>query len=327
MLSMLFLSIITYVYYGYERHYPSTHDAYVDGQITEVTSQVAGIVDKIFVKDNQYVKKGKLLLSLDKRYFKILVRQAEAELTLEKQKIEGQVKEIAAETAKLQSLLITEAQLKKDMSRNTSLIKTNAVSEKILDDSQYAYKSAVSKVHAQNLVLEELRAQLGEKGDDNANLKAAQALLDKANWDLANADVYSPLSGFVSNLSLNIGNPVQALQVLFGIVPEKNLYISANYLEFFMEYIRPGQTVKIKLSLYPDTVFKGRVDSISYGVARNQEKSLTTLAYVAPSLNWIVLARRFPIRIQFIDKPKNLPLRVGANAQVSINTGEYVTKH
>ncbi len=150
-------------------------------------------------------------------------------------------------------------------------------------------------------------------------VRAASAGLDKATHDRVKTHVTAPGNGWVSNLNLRPGSVIQAGTPAFALIEDGHWWVDANFKETDLARIKPGQTATIRLDMYPGAKLDGEVESISAG-------SGSTFSVLPPENatgNWVKVTQRFPIRIRITSQPSpDQPLRVGASADVTIDTTE-----
>lgn len=150
------------------------------------------------------------------------------------------------------------------------------------------------------------------KSDENGIL-AAKAELDKANYLLAHTTLIAPEEGYISNFNLQVGSYVAAGTGLFALIETKQWWVVTHYRETAIRLIKPGDRAIIKLDMYPGKVFHGHVESIGWGINREQP-SKSTLVYLQPTEDWIRISQRFPVRILLDDMTEEYPMRIGASA-------------
>ncbi len=174
------------------------------------------------------------------------------------------------------------------------------------------------------LKLVEIHQSAQSAGDDVssklANAKATvtlyQAELAKAQLDLSYTNIIAPADGVITQFALRPGNYVRADNTLFMLVEQDHFWVDANFKETQLTYIRPKQRATIVLDMYPSKTFTGYVDAVN--TASGSQFSL--LPPENASGNWVKVTQRFPVKI-IIDKLyPNFPLRVGATAEVTVDT-------
>lgn len=155
-----------------------------------------------------------------------------------------------------------------------------------------------------------------------ATLQLEKASLAKAELDLQNSKVYASTDGYVSNMTLRVGNVVSAFHPLFALISNEQYWVDANFKETELQHIKPGQTAKITVDMYPSLVFKGVVESISGG-------SGAVFSLLPPQNatgNWIKITQRVPVKIHVLNPDAQHPLRIGTTAAVTIDTKKSDSK-
>lgn len=305
---------------GYWMHYsqlhPSTNDAYVQAHTANIAPQVTGLISQVLVQNHEKVSKGQLLFTIDPTPFKVAFQKAQANLQETRQSMQALQAQIKA-----QQSVVTERQAElintqKESKRTLALVKKNYFSQASGDAAISKLKVAQAALTASQNQLEQTRQQLGKTGNDNAQMKEAQAAVKSALLNLTYTKVYAPADGYLANLTLQPGNPVTAYQGLFSIVKTNNWWISANFKETHLDRIKVGQPVTIELDMYPNHVFHGHVASFNPG-------SGTSFALLPPENatgNWVKVTQRFPVWINVDDTNAQYPFLMGASCTVTVNT-------
>ncbi|HYZ74485.1 MAG TPA: HlyD family secretion protein [Chthoniobacterales bacterium] len=293
--------------YWHERfEHPMTDDAYIQADVIRVAAQVNGPLKKIEVADNQKVRQGQELLEIDPEPFRIAVDKARADHLQALQDLESLRDEVENTRA---TLALAEA----DAQRAEKLFETKVISTQELQDSTTKRDQAKARF---------LKAQhtLQLQGRDNAGVLAAKAALDNAQLNLSYTRVIAEKGGMVTNLNLPAGNYIKIGEPLFTMVTDDSWRAIAYFKETVLHKIRPGQKAKIELVAYPDHVFHGVVQGVGWGITQQDVVLSDSLPTVAPTVNWVRLPQRFPVRVDIIDPDPAFPLRMGQTAVVSIAT-------
>ncbi|MCL1125887.1 HlyD family secretion protein [Shewanella surugensis] len=311
--SLLLLFIMGYYSSGYFFIY--NNDAYVSADVIKITPSVSGPINEVNVKDNQSVKRGDLLISLDQEPFNIavdnalaLVSQAIAQQSL----LSTQLKEAKA------SIEISQAQVnfaKLEYERYKILQKKNSVSENDLDAKKEQYNIATATLEKSQLTYQDLqkRAPL-----DQALVLQQKAALRQANYNLKMSKLYAPSDGYINNLKVYSGDYANQATPLFGFISQDSEHIIANIKESNLVSLTKGTSVWVYLSNHPWKLYRGKVDSLGRGVSRNSTQPDPSLPYVEPITNWIRYEYRIPVRIKLINFPKDKALPVGIDAKVIV---------
>ena len=149
--------------------------------------------------------------------------------------------------------------------------------------------------------------------------KAAIASVKVAALNLAYTKVVAPTSGWVTNLSLRVGDAVTANQAQFALISDKEFWLDANFEESQLEKIKVGQTADVKVDMYPTHHFKGVVESISGGTG----SAFSLLPPENATGNWVKVTQRIPVRIRIVDIDPTHPLRIGASGTVTLRISPW----
>ncbi|HWV10631.1 MAG TPA: HlyD family secretion protein, partial [Pseudomonas sp.] len=250
------------------RYLQSTDNAYVQGEITRLSSQLGARVDKVLVKDNQHVEQGELLLTLERADFELAQQRAlatlatrEAELVQARSALDQQASLIAASQADVSASQATLGRTQIDLSRAQTLRKPGFVSEErvttLAADSRIA-RSQVAKAEA------DLQAQRQQISTLQAEIKRLEAQITSARSEVAQAElnlertqIHAPISGFVGQRAARNGQFVQAGAYLLSLVPDQDIWIQANFKETQIGRMHPGQRAELLFDSYPDTPIEG----------------------------------------------------------------------
>ena len=277
---------VTAVWVAHEMHFQSTDDAYVETTTVNVAPRVSGQIEEVYVTDNQFVKEGDLVAVIDDADYKVKLEQADS--SYEKIKLD-QENAKANHTAAESSIALA----KKDLDRYRNLYEQGAVSKQTYDAAVVQYDNAQAGL---TQAQQSLFSDKNGKTVADANLRTAKATRDKAALDLSYTRIYAPQSGTVSSRRVEKGMYVTAGSPLFTLVPE-NVWIVANFKENQLTYMKPGQTVDIKIDTYPNKVFKGKIDSIQR--ASGAKSSLFPPENAVGS--FVKIVQRIPVKIVFTE--------------------------
>ncbi len=322
-----------YFYLSYKAAHITTDDAFVEGNIHTIASKVPGTVKMIYVKDNQPVKKGDLLLEIDPADFDVKVKEAAAGLDAEKNRLfEAEKKievakrklselEAAVEAAKA-NLQLQEANLRqaeRDIKRAEALFNKDAISKERYEKAKTAYevsnaqlkaakeqsRQAEKAVETQRTVIRQVET---ERSVLQSSIRQREAILEAARLNYGYTKIYAPSDGYVTKKSVEIGNQIQAGQPLMAVVALDSIYVIANYKETQLQKIKPGQSVKIKVDTYPGKTFMGKVESIMAGTGA----SFSLFPPENATGNYVKVVQRIPVKI-LLDKDTDREriLRVG----------------
>lgn len=315
-IAILAVVIFLLAYWHHATLYPSTDDAYVQAHVIHVTPQVSGPIRKIYIQNNQLVKKNDPLFDIDPALFEVAAYAAAAKLELANQAVaslQDAVKTATALVAQRESELdVTQ----KNASRVFELVAKHQESLQKQDEMNNQVRVAIAALTAAKSQLAEAKEKLGNIGPQNAQVRAAQAALDQAKLNLAYTHVVAPAAGKIVNFTLRVGNYASAGVPLFDLVDPSQWWVSANFKETQLARIHPNQSAKIVLDIYPSYTFNGIVESISAGSG----SAFSLLPPENATGNWVKVTQRIPVKVDILKTDPKFPLRVGASATVTIDT-------
>src|SRR5277367_36873 len=318
--ALVFLSGLGYFAYWFidGRYFESTDDAYVNGDVVQVTSEVPGTVLSLNVDDTQLVRSGQVLISLDPADAEIAVANAEADLARAVRQVRGlfaQQGELRAQIAQREQAARTADD---DLKRRGGLIADGAISAEELSHARDAVTTTHANVSAAQQQLSQTVAQIdGTTIADHPQVLAAAAAVRNAALALHRTQLISPVAGEVAKRSVQVGQRVAAGTPLLAVVPLENVWVDANFKEVQLERMRAGQPVTVQTDLYGHSVtYHGRLVGISAGSGN----AFALLPAQNASGNWIKIVQRVPVRI-LLD-PNELeahPLRIGLSTTVRVD--------
>jgi multidrug efflux system membrane fusion protein len=305
---------------------PRTEDAQVRANVIGVSPQVGGSITAIHVKDNQQVHRGDLLFELDARPYLAEAEKAKAQLALTELEIQAYKDQIVAAEAELKQSQAKAAYAVDYAKRVQALVGNLYVT---VDKNQLAQTEAITatdKVAQDKAALERARNLLGEQGDVNVRRTAAEAALKDAELKLSYCKVYAPCDGYVVNLQITPGAYAAIGEQVFSILDQKIWYVLANFRETDLRHIRPGMEAEVYLLAESNRKIRGIVQGVPKAITPQFAPTLNVsggqgiLQNVSPTLDFILLAQRFPVRI-VIDAPEEHSFRMGGTAAVIVRTG------
>ena len=300
------------------RYYEATDDAYVNGDVVQITSEVPGTVIGLHVDDTQRVTAGQPVLELDPADAKIAEANAEADLARAVRQVRGlfaQGQELRAQIDQREQAARTADD---DLKRRGGLIADGAISAEELSHARDAVTTTRANVAAARQQLGQTVAQIdGTTIADHPQVLAAAAAVHNAALALHRTELTSPVTGVIAKRSVQIGQRVAAGTPLLAVVPLDDVWIDANFKEGQLERMRVGQSVTVRTDLYGrDVTYHGHV----VGIGAGSGNAFALLPPQNASGNWIKIVQRLPVRI-LLD-PKQLaarPLRVGLSSTVRVD--------
>jgi membrane fusion protein (multidrug efflux system) len=317
------LLVIALIAYGvwwflFASHYESTDDAYVAGNVVQVTPQIGGTVVAIHADDTERVEAGKPLVELDQSDAKVALTQAEAQLAQTVREVRtlfannGALKaNVALRTADVQ-------RARADLARRQELAGTGAVSTEDIAHARTALQGAESALAAAREQLAANRVLTDRTSvEQHPNVRRAAAQVHVAYLTLTRSTLPAPITGQVAKRSVQVGQRVAPGTPLLSIVPLNALWVDANFKEGQIAHMRIGQPVTLHADMYgSDVTYHGKVAGLAAGTG----SAFALLPAQNASGNWIKVVQRIPVRIE-ID-PKELeqrPLRIGLSMQAEVD--------
>ncbi|MFL5336233.1 MAG: HlyD family secretion protein [Geminicoccaceae bacterium] len=302
--------------------YVSTDNAYVQADTVNVATDVAGLVKSILVQDNQHVKAGEVLFTLDDATYGSALASADAEVNLAATQLEAlraSYDQSAAEIVKARSDV---AYFEKEFQRQTDLATRRVSAEAQLDAARHNLDAARGQLAALEQQQAGIAAQLG--GDPTAPIErhprylAAVAARDRAQHDLDNTVVKAPIDGMTARVpSLQPGEYLDAGQAAFALVASDHVWIEANPKETDLTWVQPGQSVAVSVDTYPGVQWEGSVASVSPA----SQSQFSLLPAQNTSGNWVKVVQRIPLRVDVQPEAGAPPLRAGMSAEIEVDTG------
>ncbi|WP_248744815.1 efflux RND transporter periplasmic adaptor subunit [Pseudomonas sp. MWU12-2037] len=302
----------------YGRWNESTDDAYVNGNVVEVTPLATGTVVSIGADDGDLVHAGQVLVNFDPSDAKIGLQSAEANLAKAVRQVRGlysNVDGIRAQVAE-QKTAVQKAQ--ENFTRRKNLAAGGAISQEELSHARDDLTSAQSALNNVQHQLNSSNALVDDTVVSNhPDVKAAAAQLRQAYLANARTTLIAPVTGYVAKRTVQLGQRVQPGTALMAVIPLDQLWIDANFKETQLRDMRIGQPVDIEADLYGSSVkFSGTIDSLGAGTG----SAFALLPAQNATGNWIKIVQRVPVRIHInAEELAKHPLRVGLSTQVEVN--------
>ena len=301
------------------RNVESTDDAYVSGNVVQITPQVSGTVTAIGADDTQFVKAGQTLVRLDQQDARVALDQAEAHLA----STVREVRNLFATSAQLQAAVeVREADLttaREDLQRRERLGSSGAVSMEELQHARDALKASQAALIAARQQLNANRARVdGTTIADHPEVRDAAAAVRSAYLAFSRTQLPAPVSGFVARRSVQLGQRVSPGSTLMAVVPLDQVWVDANFKEPQIADIRLGQPVSLTADVYGrHVVYHGHVAGFGAGTG----SAFALLPAQNATGNWIKVVQRVPVRIAL--DPHELeehPLQIGLSMKANIDT-------
>ncbi len=297
-----------------------TEDAYVQGDLAPISSQVAATVVQVYAREGDWVPAGTPLLQLDDSDAQVALAQAKAALANAVRQSHGLYAQASSASAGVQAAQAALATAQSDLARTQALAKKGMVSQEALNHAQEALVSKQSAL-AQAQQLQNAQSNLVAGVDLSAQpaVEVAAAQLRAAYLRVQRSRIASPIDGFVAKRSVQVGQLAQAGQSLMAVAALGSVWIEANFKETQLTDLRLGQPVKITADIYGSKVtYQGEIDSLGMGTG----SAFSLLPAQNATGNWIKVTQRVPVRVQLKD-PSQLrqhPLRLGLSVSATVDT-------
>lgn len=303
------------------RHFQTTDDAYVAGDVVQITSEQPGTVQVLNADDTQFVKRGQLLVTLDPSSVEIALQSAEAELARTVRQVRAQFAKADALRADIAQREVAVRQAESDLKRRRSLASDGAVSG---EELAHARDTVTAMEASLSSAKEQLNATLasidGTSISTNPDVMAAAARVRDAALGVRRTHIVSPVDGLIARRTVQLGQHVAAGAPLMAVVPLGDVWVDANFKEGQLEDMRIGQPVTLHADIYGgDVAYHGRV----VGVSAGSGNAFALLPPQNASGNWIKIVQRLPVRIALDPAEVEAhPLRVGLSMTASVDVGD-----
>ena len=311
-ISVVLLLLVGYGCYRYFAYYDTrSNDSFVSANLVNMASLVSGPVTRLYIRENQKVKKGDKLIEIDPLPYIYALKQAKAKLNIAKLNYENDKLAVVKAEQHLKQCRIMLSLTQDHYKRYQPLELKGDVPEIILINLTDKMKEQAAAIAQAEQELKIAQTNL----DDNEIL-AAQAELDQAIYLRNHTTLIAPEDGYITNFNLRVGQYIKVGEGLFALIETKQWWVETRYRETVIRMIQPGDKAKIMIDMYPGKVFHGHVKSIGWGINRVARGNVanSTLVYMKATEDWIRIAQRFPVRIYIDDLTDDYPMRIGASA-------------
>ncbi|MDR6967797.1 membrane fusion protein (multidrug efflux system) [Flavobacterium arsenatis] len=329
--------------YVHSLSHEETDDAQIEKNMNPIIPRVTGYVTKVYVKDNQFVKKGDTLFTIDNKDYLVRVADAEAAIIA----AEGSYAAAKADIGSaLASISVSESNVKSaggniesakirltratnDFERYNNLYKNRSITKQQFEQAEAAKMEAESQLRilqqqekASNFQKSAVIAKSNVSSKQTeiaaANINRAKAVLDAAKLNLNYTVVTASIDGQVSKINIQPGQLVQPGQSLFYIINNEEVWVIANFKETQLNKMVIGQKVTLKVDAFPDTEFEGTITSFSPATGSR----FSLLPPDNATGNFVKTIQRLPVKIA-VDKNNDAKkvslLRPGMNVDVDVH--------
>ncbi|MFQ2224673.1 HlyD family secretion protein [Aeromonas enteropelogenes] len=332
LLAAMVLALLGLLFAGYwylhGRYFESTDNAYLQSEVTGISSKLSGYISEMLVTDNQSVKAGQLIARLDDREFQSQVAEAQADLHLIQATIENlaatrvqQLSLIQQAEARVASAEAEQLRARQQVQRIGQLNQRHYSSQDSLDEVRASLQVTQAQMQEAKAALQAARERLlvldAEAKQNQAKLALSSAQLEQAKLELGYTELRAPADGIIGKRSLREGLYVQSGMQVASLVPLQQVWVEANFKETQLAHMQPGQKVEVILDAYPDQPIEGIIDSLAPATGAK----FALLPPENATGNFTKIVQRVPVKIR-IPEPGPLAgkLRPGLSTEVIVDT-------
>jgi len=291
-----------------------TDDAYVTSDLVAVAPEITGPIVAVHIVDNQPIRKGDRLVSIDPLPFQLEVNQRQAQVDEAAALLKVTQEELAAANAALDSSKSAHTYAAQEQARYLALANSSYAPRAELDKwNEQLQRSQAEMTISQTAVIK-ARTNIAVQ---QAALDLAKAEMATAQWKLSKTEIVSPTDGTITNLTVRVGDTGTQNIPLIGIVDAKAWRIFANYKQYYVRSLEVGGEAWVWLDSAPWRFRRAKITGIARGFSRDPQQPML-LPFVAPTTDWIRLQRRIPVTIVLVDPPPDGVLYMGADARTVI---------
>ncbi|MFO1125603.1 MAG: HlyD family efflux transporter periplasmic adaptor subunit [Methylocystis sp.] len=305
-------------WFFYERHWVTTDNAYVAGNIIPVQADATGVVAAVLAEETQFVKKDEVLVRLDGQRARAALAQAEADLG----RAVRAVGALYAQRNQVCQRVIARAALRDrtrhDLARYRQAAESGASSRQVLQNAEDQLAALEADLREAQAEYQAVEARVGGVTRMNhPDIEAAKAKYYDAYIEFARQNIRAPASGFVAKRRVQVGDRMRPGDPILNIVPLDHLWVEANLWENRMARVRPGQPAIVTVDLYGSKqIYHGEV----VGLVPGSGAVFATLPPDNATGNFIRIVQRIPVRIALrADELEKQPLRPGLSTVASID--------
>jgi len=295
-----------------------TNDAYVNGNLVELTPQVPGIVAAIYADNTDYVEENQVIIQLDTTDYELSLEKSTHNLGETLRKVIQLFLQVEEEEANLEGQKAELVKAEQDYQNRVNLVPIGGVSKEEFEHTEAALKAARATYKETYHSLQAAYAQV-----QNTTVQTHPLVLqaiDQLKDDYVNlkrCTIVSPVNGYVAMRSAQLGESVNPNQPLLAIIPLNELWVDANFKETQLAKVRIGQAVRMTSDIYGGgVVFQGKVVGINPGTG----SVFSALPPQNATGNWIKIVQRVPVRVSLDPQQlKKNPLWLGLSMDVKVD--------
>ncbi|MGE0573149.1 HlyD family secretion protein [Reyranella sp.] len=291
-----------------------TDDAYVRSDLVAVAPEITGRIITVHVVDNQDVKVGDKLVTIDPTPFQLEVNQRQAQIDESTALVKVAQEELSSSMAALEAATSAHTYAVQEQARYAVLAAENNAPRAELDRANDALRRTAAEMTIAQVAITKARTSINAH---QAALALAKAEMATAQWKLSRTIVVAPVNGAITNLTTRPGDTATINIPMIGIVDSDAWRIMANYKQYYVRQLAIGSTAWVWLDSAPWQLHRAKVTGIARGFSRDPQAPML-LPYVAPTTDWIRLQRRIPVTIVLDGPPPQGKLYMGADARTVI---------
>lgn len=319
LLLLVLLAIAFFIRASLNRHHFRTDDAVVSADYTLVAPKISGYIRSVNVGDNQQVKAGEVLATIDDQDYRVALETAQANLQISQAKLtsiqaqlDQQQANIAQQEASVSASQATLNYAGQNADRYRRLLKTGTATADEQQKSASVMQTAAAQLKQNQAAVVSARKEVGvlqaSRKQAEANIAASQASVDQARLNLSYTRIVAPIGGTVGQRAVRQGAWVSAGTRLLAVVPLQQSYVVANFLETQLTNVSAGQPVSISVDALPGVTLRGHVDSIAPATG----STFAAISADNATGNYTKVVQRLPVKILLEpNQPALTRLRVG----------------
>lgn len=313
-------------WFTHQRAEEVTEDAYVEGNIVQVTAQVAGTVVAIGADNTDRVAAGQQLVTLNGLDARLVLERSEAQLAKTVRQVRSQYAMAAQMSANVQLRRSELSKVQADFTRRSSLVHSGAISGEDLEHASEGVNSAAAALKSAEQQYAASQASVdGTTITTHPDVLKASADLKDAYIAQARSIISAPVGGLVARRNVQVGQRVAAGTALMSIIPLETLWVTANFKESQLRHVHAGQAVTMTADAYGhDVLYHGKVIGQEAGTG----SAFSLMPAQNATGNWIKVVQRLPVRIAL--DPRELaahPLQLGLSMRVEVDTSARQGAH
>jgi multidrug efflux system membrane fusion protein len=306
---------------------PRTQDAFLYADSTGIAPEVSGRIIAVRVRENQRVTQGQPLVEIDTEPFELRLEEARAQAAALRAQIDLTTRQVAAQSAGAMAAATqiqrahSQLVLARDtVSRLTPLLDKGYTTPQQVDEARSNASVAQTAVTTAMQQAQQAREAVGDTESLRAQLANSEAAVRLAERDLRLTVVRAPYDGWVSGLDVPEGTYASVGHPLFTLIKSDEWYAVGNFRETQLASVAIGDRATVWIVGSKNQAVRGHVESIGWGV-NPEDVGSPGLPNVGRTLNWVIIAQRFPVRVRLDEVPEGVA-RIGATANIVVSHGD-----